>query len=113
MAKVIDTQLMESMYSETAQYKQKILNIADAISVEVKKLNDPAMLDGMRGGQGDVAVAAIKDVVKAAQELSDRARSICKFIDTKLESSRVLQRKDVGFAAAGNTAKSSTSNIKK
>jgi len=113
MAKVIDTQLMESMFTETAQYKSKIMNISDEINVQVKILNDPALLDGMRGGQGDVAVAAIKEVVKSAQDLSNRARTICKFIDTKLDSSKELQRKDVGFTGAGQSAKTATANIKK
>ena len=111
--KVIDTQMMESMFSATATYKSKVLNIADEISIQVKVLNDPSLLDGLRGGQGDVAITAIKDVVRAAQDLATKARTICKFIDSKLESSKVLNKKDVGFTAAGQTAKNSTANIKK
>jgi len=111
--KVIDTQLTELMFSETAQYKTKVLNIADEINVQLKVLNDPNVLDGMKGGQGDVAIAAIKEVVKSAQDLSVRARTICKFIDTKLEASKVLQKKEMGFTGAGQSAKSATANIKK
>jgi len=113
MGKVIDPNMIENLFSETMNYRKKVESIADEIHQQVFILNNPQVLDGMRGGQGDTAIAAIKQVVKASQDLVARAKAICKFIDSKLDALNVLRKNTAGFSEAQNMAKNATAAIKK
>lgn len=112
-AKVMDPNRMEYIYAETMQYKRKVANIADEIRKEVKLLSSPEFLDGMRGGQGDTAVAAIKNIAKSADALAGRAVSLSQFLDQKIEALAILKRDKAGFDGASAKAASSTNHIKK
>lgn len=112
-AKVMDPNRMEYIYSETMSFKRKVANIAEEIRREIKKLSDPAMLDGMRGGQGDAAVAAIKNIARSADNLAARALTLSQFLDSRIEALAVLKKDKSGFGDAGNKASSATAGLKK
>jgi ABC-type transporter Mla subunit MlaD len=104
---------LETIYTETINYRRKTMSAASEIEAEATALGSKEMLDSLRGGQGDTAVAAIKSVADAAADLATRVVAIAQFIDSRLAGLAKMRQERAGFDQARDKAKTSTADIKK
>lgn len=74
---------LNKIYASATIFAQKLDGHIAVIDANVKKLSDPAVLDGMQGGTGDVIVDAVKQISKTVEMLRDNVSKVRSFIDVK------------------------------
>lgn len=94
----IDFNELSNLYTISTQFTSKINGTVDRLQANINKLSNPAFTEGLQGGQGDAAVAALAQGKVALEELVETIKETGQTIDTKISQAYTLMRDKHGFS---------------
>lgn len=113
MAKKVQVENFERLYAQAQNFKNKTLTATENIQRNIQYLTSPATLDGLRGGQGDVAVEAIMRAKVSLEAMALRIDDAGRFLDEKIAGAIQLRKDKHGFEQTGQKAASIASQVQR
>lgn len=113
MAKKVQVENFERLYAQAQNFKNKAQASAENINRNIQYLTSPATLDGLRGGQGDMAVEAIMSAKISLEALATRVDEAGRFLDEKIAGAIQLRKDKNDFGSSNAKAKSIASQVER
>lgn len=100
MGKRVNFNNLKDLYAAATNFETKIHGTMERIQININKLTDPAFSEGLQGGQGDLAVEAIKQGSEALDALKAAIGNIRLTVDKKIGEGQAMRSDRSGFGEA-------------
>lgn len=97
---ILDPRQLESIYVESLKFEQKANARLQMIQNELRKLNEPILLSGLSGEQGQTAKDTITLVGSGVESLQLTLENMSKFIEGKLAGAAQMAREEKNSIAS-------------
>lgn len=84
-AKLLDPELLESLYIESIQFKSKSEETSNKIRVLINKVTDPMFMHNIKSDENEKLLESIMTSKQSLEDLLDFLKTTANYIDSTLE----------------------------